>query len=146
MWLILLWQRHPCHPQPGHRLRIWSHSPWQSWRSAESDSSPALWGPPNRTQTHMDLCPIHLLYFSSVFFLYTSKSWLAMLKWGDLRMSQPSRLFTMMPKCMQEKYLVVEMMQLIYTFENNDDILRIHMHVIVLCCSYPQSPHFPGEV
>lgn len=94
VWLVLLWQRRPCHPQPELRSEIWSHSLCWSWRNAESGSSPAPWGQPEvRRQCSQSGSSPHCFLFAEDN-THASKSLLAMLKWDDGRMLQPSRLFT----------------------------------------------------
>lgn len=44
--LILPWQRRLFHPQPEQWSEVWSHSPPPLSRSAESNSSPEPWRPP----------------------------------------------------------------------------------------------------
>lgn len=44
--LILPWQRRLFHPQPEQWSEVWSHSPRPLSRSAESNSSPEPWRPP----------------------------------------------------------------------------------------------------
>lgn len=101
----LPWRRRPCRPQPAQRSELCSRSLLPSWRSAESDSSPALWGPPGvtgQTQSHeVGSFPFHCKPPPQK--TNTSNSWLAMLKWDDFTMSQASRLFSTVPESMQEE-------------------------------------------
>lgn len=108
--LILPWQRRLFHPQPEQWSEVWSHSPRPLSRSAESNSSPEPWRPPEVIRKiWWGNLRSSCLYMSRTGWKKnkqqtTSKSWLATLKWvDDVTMLLSSRLSITVPEVGREK-------------------------------------------
>lgn len=144
VWAMLLWQRRPCRPQPGQRSELWSRSLWPSWRSAESGSSPALWGPPGVMgqtvrQRRLGSLSLHLGKKKQQLHRPPTVGWPC---WNGMisRCHRPlGYLLLYLKLCKKNVFDCSKDATTQYIWQLQ------HMHPIVWCCPYPRRSRCPGE-